>query len=373
MHAFTLILAAIATAWTLLGVASVAVVTRRKRLPCPGEVMPPVTVLKPLSGVDPCLEDNLESFFVQDHPDYELVFGVEDPKDPAVPILRALMARHPETRAKLVIHSISGGVNPKVRNLRGMIGHAQFDRVVVSDSNIRVPPHYLSELCAEYESDERVGLVTSLVRGAGEDGLGSGLESVQLAGFCAAGIAGPTLVGEALVMGKSMLFSRSALESLGGLDAVSNVLAEDYVIGKMFQHAGYTVRIARTAIENVTTGATVASFLRRSRRWAMLRFRLRPLAYVIEPLASPVAMLPVLWPLLGVWSLAWALSLLMLRDVGQWLILGRKDRVWIPLALAVPRESLALTVWAQAPFRRHLAWRGKRVRLSSGSVAYACR
>lgn len=371
MHAFALILVAVSTAWILLGIASVAIVTRRKQLSGLHDVVSPVTVLKPLSGLDPCLEDNLESFFVQDHPNYELVFGVEDPEDPAVPIVNALIARHPETPATFVIHSVSGGVNPKVRNLRGMIGHASFDRVVVSDSNIRVPTHYLSELCREYESGKRVGLVTNLVRGAGESGIGAGLESVQLAGFCAAGIAGPTLAGEALVMGKSMLFSRSALESLGGLGAVSNVLAEDYVIGKMFQHAGYSVKLARTPIENVTTGATVRSFLARSRRWAMLRFRLRPLAYLVEPISSPFALLPILWPMLGPWSLVWALALVTLRDVGQWLILGRKDRVWIPLALSVPREFLALFVWAQAPFRRHLAWRGTRVRLSSGSVAYA--
>jgi ceramide glucosyltransferase len=328
-------------------------------------------VLKPLSGLDAGLEQNLESFFVQDHPDYEIVFGVEDAGDPAVPVVRSLMAHHPEVPATLVIHTVPGGVNPKVRNLRGMIEHAAHDCVVVSDSNIRVTPHYLSELCAEYEASDHVGLVTSLVRGVDEDGIGAGLESVQLAGFCAAGIAGPTLVGEALVMGKSMMFSRRALEALGGLGALSNVLAEDYVMGKMFQHAGYSVRIAKTGIDNVVTRATVRSFVARSRRWAMLRFRLRPLAYVIEPIASPLAMIPFVWAVLGPWALAWALAMLALRDVGQWLLLSGMRRAWIPFLLAPVREALALFAWVQAPFRRHVAWRGKRVRLSSGSVAYA--
>ncbi|HEX4337340.1 MAG TPA: glycosyltransferase [Polyangiaceae bacterium] len=125
-----------------------------------------------------------------------------------------------------------------MRTLRGLIEHAAHDLVLVSDSNIRAPSCYLRELAAEYGREGRdAGLVTNLVRGQGANGLGGVLESIQLIGFCASGLAGPSLVGEALVMGKSMLFSRTALDELGGLECLSNVIAEDYVMGKMFQHA----------------------------------------------------------------------------------------------------------------------------------------
>jgi ceramide glucosyltransferase len=252
--------------------------------------------------------------------------------------------------------------------------HASHDLVVVSDSNIRAPAHYLSELVDEYRRGSGgVGLVTNLVRGAGEDGLGAALESVQLAGFCSAGIAGPSLVGEALVMGKSMLFSRSKLEELGGLECLSNVFAEDYVMGKMFQHGGYAVRVAPTVVENVTTGATLKSFVARQRRWAMLRCRLRPLAYVLEPVTSPLAMLPFAWLLLGPWAIGWAALLLFVRDVLQWLAVSGTRRAWMPFALSPLREVLSLCVWVRAPFCRHIAWRGHRVRLSSGTLAYAAR
>lgn len=370
MHLLAVALVLVSSAWIVLGAASVAVVTRRKRPGSPA-TPPAVSVLKPLCGADAALAESLESFFVQDHPSYELLFGVEDEQDLAVPVARALMARYPDRAAKLVVHTVRSGVNPKVRNLRGMIEHARHDLVVVSDSNVRVPSHYLSELCAEHAAGERVGLVTNLVRGAGEQGVGSVLESVQLAGFCAAGVAGPTLVGEALVMGKSMLFSRRVLESLGGLGSVANVLAEDYVMGKMFQHAGYSVRIATTVVDNVITGATLRSFAGRSRRWAMLRFRLRPLAYAVEPLTSPLAMLPVAFAALGAWALPWALVLLGLRDVVQWTLLSGPRRAWLAVVLSPLREAIALVVWARAPLHRHLSWRGTRVRLSSGSVAYA--
>jgi ceramide glucosyltransferase len=262
-----------------------------------------------------------------------------------------------------------------------MMPHASFDLVVVSDSNIRTPEHYLRELVDEYRREPSgtrrgarpVGLVTSLVRGAGEDGLGAALESVQLAGFCDAGVAGPSLFGEALVIGKSMLFSRSKLEELGGLESLSNVLAEDYVMGKMYQHGGYAVRVAPTVVENLTTGATLGSFVARQRRWAMLRSRLRPLAYALEPITSPLAMLPFAWPLFGPWAIAWAALLLLVRDGVQWLLVAGPRKLWMPLALSPLREALSLWVWVRAPFCRHIAWRGHRVRLSSGSLAYEAR
>jgi ceramide glucosyltransferase len=373
MHALTLALVLTSTAWTLLGAIAVAFVTRRRRAGTHVTAPRPVTILKPLCGADASLAENLESFFVQDHPHCEILFGVEDAADPAVAVAASLIRRYPDRRARLVVHALRNGTNPKVRNLRGMIPHAEHDLVLVSDSSVRVPPHYVSELAREYAKGDRVGLVTNLIRGREEDGIGAALESVQLAGFCAAGVSGPTLVGDALVVGKSMLFSRSRLEALGGLESVSNVLAEDYVMGKMFQHAGFSVRIAPTVVDNITTGSTLASFLGRQRRWAMLRWRLRPVAYVLEPLTSPLAVLPAAWVLLGPWAIAWAGVLLFTRDVGQWLLMSGPRRAWLPLLLSPVREAAALVVWLRAPFCRHVAWRGHRVRLSAGSVAYVAR
>jgi ceramide glucosyltransferase len=366
----SLLIVIVCTVWTLFGAASVFIVARWPRKRSRGNA-PPITVLKPLCGADPSLEANLESFFVQDYPDYELLLGVESAEDPAVEVVARLIARHPERAARLVVHDMKRGTNPKVRNLRGMIEHAAHDVVVVSDSNIRAPSGYLRELAEEYRRGTRdAGLVTNLVRGEGMDGIGGAMESVHLGGFCAAGLAGPSLVGEALVMGKSMLFSRATLDELGGLECLSNVLAEDYVMGKMFQHAGYPVRLARTVVGNVVSGATLPSFMMRQVRWSMLRCRLRPLAYVFEPLTSPLAMLPFAWMLLGPWALAWASLLLLLRDAGQWLVLNGKRGVFTAIAVSPVREVLSLCAWACAPFLRHLAWRGHRVRISSGSLAY---
>jgi len=369
MKPLFLILVLLSTAWTLLGATAVWIVTRRRCTVSAADPSP-ITVLKPLCGRDPSLAENLESFFDQDHPNYEIVFGIEDPEDPAVAVAQALIVRHPERRARLVVHRTAKGTNPKVRNLRGMVVVAAHDLVLVSDSNIRAPRHYLSDLAKEFGRGERVGLVTNLVRGVLDDGLGGALASVELAGFCAAGAAMPTLLGEALVIGKSMLFSKSTLERLGGFESVSNMLAEDYVIGKMFQHAGYEVRLAPTVIDNVTTRTSVRGYFDRNRRWAMLRWKIRPFAYVLEPVTSPLAILPFAWALMGPVALAWAALLLAVRDVGQWIAFSGVKRAWVPLVLSPLRELSALAVWIAAPLRHHVAWRGHRVRLSSGSVAY---
>lgn len=374
MKLLALLIVVVSTLWTVLGVGAVlrATLSPRSRRPKPDpKPLAPVSVLKPLCGADPGLERNLESFFRQDHPDFELVFGVQDPKDPALDVVEKLRQRYPDVGCRVIVHAGGGGINPKVANLRGMVPHARHDLLLVSDSNVRAPESYVSEMVRALGRDEKVGLVTNLFAGSGETGLGAALENVQLNGFCAAGAALPTLLGDALVVGKSMLFSRSTFERLGGFERVANVLAEDFVIGKMFQHAGLQVKIAKTVLDNVTSRMTVQAFLDRHLRWGMLRARLRPAAYLLEPVTSPLAMLPFALHALGPMGLVWAITLLALRDVGGWIALRGFSNAWIPVLLAPLRELAMLFVWVRAPFKRHVTWRGNRVRLGAGTLAYA--
>lgn len=361
------------TAWTVLGFANVLRIARRakSRRIEPSTRRPPLSVLKPLCGADAGLEQNLESFFTQSYPDYELVFGVQDPRDAAIEVVERLQARHPGVRTRLVVHTGGGGINPKVNNLRGMLPHAAHDLIVISDSNVHAPSHYLAEMVDTLYSRDRIGLVTNLFVGSGENTLGAALENVQLNGFCAAGAALPTALGDALVIGKSMLLSRSTFESLGGFERVADVLAEDFVMGKMFQHAGYGVRIAPTVLENVTSSMRVAGFMQRHLRWSMLRWRLRPAAYALEPLTSPLATLPLALVWLGPAGLGLTLALLALRDVGGWVALRGWKRAWLPALLSPLRELSVLFVWARALFKRHIEWRGHRVRLGAGTLLFA--
>jgi ceramide glucosyltransferase len=372
MNPLILVAIILCTAWTVAGCAAVFWTVRRRRA-VSGALTLPVSVLKPLAGVDAELSKNLETFFEQDHPEYELIFGVEDENDPAVAVVQALCRRYPHVSARLIVHRQHRGINPKVRNLLGMVPHARYDLLLISDSNVRAPRHYVREMAETFALDgDRAGLVTNLFRGTTEKSVGAALESVQLNGFCAAGAALPTTFGEPLVIGKSMMMSRSAFERLGGFDSVSHVLAEDYVIGRMFAHAGFVVRIAPAVLDNVSGQVSLRAFFARQRRWAMLRWRLRPLAYLLEPLTSPLAVLPFAWQSFGPVALIWAASLLVARDGLGWLALRGSDRLWLPLIASPVREVAMAFVWLTAPLGKHLRWRGHRVRLSAGTFSYVC-
>jgi ceramide glucosyltransferase len=358
----------VTTVWILAGLLAVWMATHRREVAM--RCSQGVTVLKPVAGADAGLESNLESFFAQDHPNFELVFGAVDAADPALDVVRGVARRYPNVRCRIVVHAGGRALNPKVDNLVGMLPTATHDLLLISDSNVRAPRHYLRELGSIYER-ERPGLVTNLFAGGDENSLGGALDSVELAGFCAAGVALPTLLGDAVLVGKSALFSRSELEKRGGLSRLADVLAEDFVLGKTFAHAGRAVRLAPTVLTNVTSGMSLEAAFRRHLRWSMLRFRLRPVAAALEPLTNPLAQLPLAWLLLGPWALVWVLTLIAVRDVGGWLVLSGARRWWLPLTLGVTRDLLALVVWCVAPLKHHVSWRGKRYRLGAGTLLYA--
>ena len=356
------------TGWNIAGLFALLRVTRAR---APAATRPnAVSVLKPLNGTDGALYDNLRSFFEQDHPNYELVFGVTDASDPALDVVKQLRRAFPNLPSRVVVHDGNAALNPKVRNLLGMLPHAAHDLVLISDSNVRAPAHYVSEL-ARLHATGNVGIVTNLFAGTGERTLGAALENVQLNGFCAAGSALPTLSGDAAVIGKSTLFSRSALDQLGGLSRLACVLAEDFVLGKMFENAGLRVVIAPTVLATPNQDSSLRATFARHLRWSMLRWRLRPVAALLEPVTSPLLMLPLAWRLFGCAALVWFALVLAVRDLGGWVALRGWQRAWVPVLLGPVRELAAPWAWLAGAFKRHVTWRGQRLRISAGTLLYA--
>jgi ceramide glucosyltransferase len=356
--------------WNAAGWVALLRATRARNANPKSTHLSAVTVLKPLNGADAGLYPNLKSFFQQDHPEFELIFGVTDPTDAALAIVTLLRDEFPKVHCKVIVHDGGPALNPKVRNLLGMLPHAEHDLILISDSNVHAPRHYVSEL-AHVHDTTHAGIVTNLFAGSAENTLGSALENVQLNGFVAAGSALPTLSGDAAVIGKSTLFSRSALDRLGGLSRLSCVLAEDFILGKMFENAGQAVVIAPTVLANPNRDLSLRAAFARHLRWAMLRWRLRPLAALLEPVTSPLLMLPFAHCLLGPAAWLWFASLIMIRDVGGWVALRGWGRAWIPFVLGPVREVAAPFAWAIGALKRHVAWRGQRLRLSSGTLLYA--
>jgi len=363
---------------TTASIVAVVRLTRRaaRRTPARRATTPPVTILKPLCGADDALEKNLETFFRQSYPRFELVFGVEGEADPALPIVRRLRARHPEVAVRVVVHDGRRALNPKVSNLRAMLEWGSYDLVVVSDSNVAVTPDWLERMVGEMEGDRELGLLTNLFVGVGEETLGAALENLHLAGPIAGSIAvTQEMADEAATVGKSMMFRRSVFDGLGGLESVGAFLAEDHVMGRMFASAGYKVRLASVLVDNVVRKATVATFLKRHVRWGLLRSRLMPLLYPLEPLANPMLLVVIalfagaLGPALAVAGI----TLTLVRDAVQWLCLRGPRGLLAALPLGPVKDLAMLVVWAVAPLSSRVAWRGKSYRVGAGTRLYADR
>jgi ceramide glucosyltransferase len=376
---FYQILTGLCTLATLLSILAVWRVTRRRfdlRLTThnsrPAQSVP-VSILKPLRGTDDAIEANLETFFNLDYPDYEIVFGVEGDGDPATDVVRRLRDRHPAIKTRLVVHNGCRGLNPKVSNLLNMIDAGTHDVVLISDSNVAVEPGYLTEMTTSLQTGN-TGLVTNLVAGTGEHSIGAAMENLQLNGPVAGVVALSQFYGgRTLVVGKSMMFRRSVLDRLGGLNAVANLLAEDYIIGRMFRMAGYGVRLCRTPVKNVCRHTTPREFVRRNLRWSLLRARLKPFVYPFELIGNPVAVALVA-PLFGIpmfRPMVWAVAMILARDTFQTLLLRGPRNLAFALPLGLAKDVIMLGVWAAAPFLRHVAWRGRRLRISAGTLLYA--
>jgi ceramide glucosyltransferase len=351
--------AAFAVVSTLVTLATLFWVTRRRKgLP---DFTPPVTIFKPLKGLDDGMEANLRSFFELDYPEFQLLFGVADRDDPAIPLVQKLIEAYPDRDARLIVGAPPFGLNPKVENLAAMWPHRRHDTVLISDSNVRVRPSYLRETAC-YLADPGVGLVTNLFAGVGEEHFGAALENLHLNGFIASGVAAATTLGITCVVGKSMLMPVQALEAAGGLMGVRNLLAEDQALGVRIRKAGYSIRLSHHVIGNVNEVRSSRWFLNRHSRWFKIRARMAAPAFAIEPFSN-LATVGVVWALAGHsdfvgLALPGLIGLGIARDaIGSYRLRGSRPRLKY-LLLSPIKDLFLLPLWFDALFDRRVHWRG---------------
>jgi ceramide glucosyltransferase len=329
-----------------------------------------VSILKPLAGAEDELAANLRSFADLDHDDYELVFGVSSLHDAAVPVARAFMAAHPHLPARLVVTDPHAALNPKVAQLVRLTEEARGEVLVVSDANVRVPRTYLRDLVAEL-LEPGVGLVTSVIVGSGERTLGAALENLQLLAHVAPGVvAGATVSGRPISIGKSMAMRAADLATIGGFASVGGVLAEDHVLAQRFDRAGFAVRLSLAPVENRNVDCTVRRSIERHTRWGRMRRFIAPAGFAFETLLSPIVTATVVC--LAFPSRAAAVTLLVgmaLQVLGaSWFALLLRGRVplWLP-PLEVARAYVLFGAWIGAVASRRVSWRGHAFALTTGS------
>jgi ceramide glucosyltransferase len=327
-----------------------------------GEFMPPVTILKPVKGVDAESFENFASFCEQQYPVFQIVFAVAAEDDPAVPVIKRLMAAFRDRDMELVIDSTIHGPNYKVCNLIHAYPRAKHDILIVCDSDIRVGPDYLRQVAGIFR-DDSVGLVTSLYRSPGVRNIPTALEAM---GFTTEMIPNVmvalSLEGLTFALGASMAVRRDALEKIGGFSALVDYLADDYQLGNMVHRAGYRLELSGYFVESVMKRENLRGILSRQLRWARTMRASRPLGYFASGITQPVpAMLLAL--LVSRFSPAgWAaVALLALSRV---LVGVTFSRVYVRdgllpryLWLLPIRDLLAFGTWAASFLGSRVVWR----------------
>jgi len=339
----------------------------------------PVSILKPLKGTDPEMYESLRGHCLQDYPEYEIIFGVNDPTDPSRHLVERLKSEFPQLSIRWMVCAKNLGANIKVSNLTQMLVEAKYDRVLVNDSDIRVPLDYLRRVMAPL-ADPQVGLVTCLYRGVPGRTLGSRLESIGISTDFSAGVlAARTLEGGIhFGLGSTLAFRTSDLAAIGGFEALVDYLADDYEIGRRMAKRGLRVRLSDVVVETYLPAYTLRQFVdhqlrwgrtvRDSRRWGYLGLVLTfgvPWALLSGLLSLSLSrgILAAWAPLVAVIGLRVAVALL----VG-WSVV-RDHQLLALLPLLPLRDVAALLVWIASLAGHTVVWRGDSFRLKNGKLA----
>jgi ceramide glucosyltransferase len=334
----------------------------------------PISILKPLRGTDPEMYESFRSHCLQDYPEYEIIFGVNDANDPSIQLVDRLKIEFPRHNIQLIICRENLGPNTKVSNLAQMARVAHHEHFIVNDSDIRVAPDYLRRIVAPL-SNAQVGLVTCLYRGIANASLGSRLESVGISTDFSAGVLVAQLVerGVTFGLGSTLAFRRRDLQAIGGFESLVDYLADDYQLGSRIAALGLKVMLSDVVVETFLPQYTLRGFWDHQVRWARTIRDSRFVGYAGLGLTFglPWALLALICARGAGWAWAWLALTAVLRiavavTVGSFVL---EDKQVIPaLALLPMRDIIALAVWIASFAGHEVSWRGDKFKLHNGRL-----
>ena len=336
--------------------------------------LPPISILKPLKGTDPEIYESFRSHCFQDYPEYELIFGVSDPTDPAVGSVRRLQQEFPDRTIHLVISPKILGPNVKVSNLKQMVPSARYEHLIVNDSDIRVERDYLQRIMAPL-ADERVGMVTCLYRGVAEATLGSRLEALGIStDFCPGVLVAQQIeAGLHFGLGSTLAFRRADLNRIGGFKAVIDFLADDYELGKRIAGLDKKVILSDVVVETHLPAYDLRGFFDHQLRWLRGVRDARKGGYIglLSTFGTMWALLVFIGAGAAPWSWAVLGAMLLLR-LGMALFICRavlQDEAAVEQLWLLPvRDLVGFAVWVASFTGNTVTWRGDRFELKDGRL-----
>ena len=369
----TLLLALAPLAYYVLASVAALRFFRRERARSLPPITPPVSVLKPVRGLDFGSYENFLSFCLQDYPDYELLFAVNDDKDPAVPLIQRLQREFPERRIRLFAGAERLGANRKINKLARLVREARNDILVISDGDVRVGPRYLREVVAPF-ADPRTGLVTCFYRGIAERNLGAELEAVGTSSdFFAGVLMAEWFEGMTFALGASMVTTKSWLDRIGGFATIADKHSDDYELGHRVAQAGGKVVLSREAVWTMYPAQTPRGFFEHQVRWARTVRLCRPLSYAgllfthglpWAVLAAVVA--PARWIGAAYVAAYVILRMAMAWAVGVW---GVGDDVLRRKLWLVPlRDAIHFGVWLVSFGSNRITWAGDEFEIQKSQM-----
>jgi ceramide glucosyltransferase len=338
-------------------------------LPPPPDA-PPVSVIRPVCGIDNHDEETLASTFALDYPRYEILFCVALARDPVIPLVERLLARHPHVSARLLVGDDRVSDNPKLNNVVKGWRAAEHDWIAITDSNVLMPCDYLQRLLATWRSD--TGLVCSPPVGCAPDGFAAEFECAVLNTYQARWQCAANAVGFAFAQGKTLFLWRPMLERAGGIRALAAEPAEDAAATKLVRRQGLRVRLVDAPFRQPLGRRAFADVWRRQVRWARLRRATFPAYYALELLSTPV------WPTIAValaaeefglspWSAVLAVAALwygaeaLLAHFAGWHLSGRL------IAACLLRDLMLPLLWVEGWRASGFSWRGNQMTVAEGA------
>jgi ceramide glucosyltransferase len=334
---------------------------------------PPVSILKPVRGLDFGSQENYASFCRQDYPEYEILFAVNDENDPAVGLVRKFIAEYPQIKIRLLVGAEELGANRKVNKLARLVGEAQNEILVLSDGDVRVGPQYLREVAAPF-ADERIGAVTSFYRGIAERNIFAELEAVGASSdFFGGVLMAKWMEGVRFALGASIATKKSWLARIGGFEGIAGMLADDYELGLRIANAGGEVSLSRETVWTMYPAQSLKGFWEHQVRWSRTVRLCRPASYAGLifthglPWAILAASVAPTREIAGGYIAAYLiLRFLMAWTVGIW---GIQDEILRRKFWLIPvRDAIHFIVWLAGLTSDRIRWNGIEYNVRQGRM-----